>query len=333
MTTHHRPLLSSLFSLLLLLTMGFLALGAQAASLPGPIVSAQQLKALIDAKSVVVLDTRELFQSDGKTPNYAAGHIPGSRPAPYSLFRGPKENPGAVLPLPSLTQLVASLGLDPQQQVVLAGSGSDATEFGGVARIYWNLKSAGFNKLAVLNGGTGAWMAAKLPLEKGEPAKISPSRPRLTINAAMMVGTDELSQLTKAASKPLLVDARPEDFFLGEMRHPQAARWGTLPGAKHWDSEEWFVANTGRLLEPSQLRSIAQQAGLMSPQPQVSFCNAGHWAATHWFILSEVLGQKNVRMYPESVVAWSKAGHPMDNEPSRSTVLMRQVKGIGVMKN
>ncbi len=332
MTTNTR-LLSSVFALLLILAMGLLASGARAASLPGPVVSAQQLKALIDAKSVVVLDTRELFQTDGKTPNYAAGHIPGSRPAPYSLFRGPKENPGAVMPLADLTQLLASLGLEPQQSLVLAGSGSDATEFGGVARIYWNLKAAGFTKLAVLNGGTGAWMSAKLPLEKGEPGKVVPSRPKLVYNQAMMVGTDELNQLTKSASKPLLVDARPEDFFLGDMRHPQAARWGTLPGAKHWDSEEWFVANTGRLLEPGQLRSIAQKEGLISQQPQVSFCNAGHWAATHWFILSEVLGQKNIRMYPESVVAWSKAGLPMDNEPSRSTALMRQVKGIGIMKN
>jgi thiosulfate/3-mercaptopyruvate sulfurtransferase len=332
MTTNTR-FLSSVFALLLLVAMGFLASGAQAASLPGPIVSAQQLKTLVDSKSVVVLDTRELFQTDGKTPNYAAGHIPGSRPAPYSLFRGPKENPGAVMPLTALTQLVASLGLDPQQAVVLAGSGSDATEFGGVARIYWNLKAAGFGKLAVLNGGTGAWMAAKLPLEKGEPAKIAPSKPQLTYNQAMVVGTDELNQLAKSSNKPLLIDARPEDFFLGEMRHPQAARWGTLPGAKHWDSEEWFVANTGRLLDAKQLRSIAQREGFLAAKPQVSFCNAGHWAATHWFILSEVLGQKNVRMYPESVVAWSKAGLPMDNEPSRSTALMRQVKGIGIMKN
>ncbi len=332
MTTDQKRL-STLIATLLMLAMGFLASGAQAAALPGPIVSAQQLKGLVDTKAVVVLDTRELFQTDGKTPNYAAGHIPGSRPAPYSLFRGPKENPGAVMPLGVLTELIGGLGLDPQQALVLAGSGSDATEFGGVARIYWNLKAVGFTKLAVLNGGTGAWMAAKLPLEKGEPAKIAPSKPKLVYNQAMMVGTNELSQLTQSGNKPLLVDARPEDFFLGEMRHPQAARWGTLPGAKHWDSEEWFVANTGRLLDANQLRSIAQREGFVSTKPQVSFCNSGHWAATHWFILSEVLGQKNVRMYPESVVAWSKAGLPMDNEPSRSTALMRQVKGIGVMKN
>ena len=281
--------LSSLFALLLLVAMGFLASGAQAASLPGPIVSAQQLKTLVNSKSVVVLDTRELFQTDGKTPNYAAGHTPGSRPAPYSLFRGPKENPGAVMPLTALTQLVASLGLDPQQAVVLAGSGSDATEFGGVARIYWNLKAAGFGKLAVLNGGTGAWMAPKLPLEKGEPAKIAPSKPQLTYNQAMVVGTDELNQLAKSSNKPLLIDARPEDFFLGEMRHPQAARWGTLPGAKHWDSEEWFVANTGRLLDAKQLRN-AHGAGRGNATQIISYEVANHhiFSPLFWIILQLV---------------------------------------------
>jgi 3-mercaptopyruvate sulfurtransferase SseA len=54
---------------------------------------------LVEQKKVTVLDTRELLQTDQKTPNYAAGHIPGALPFPYSNLRGPKEAPGAVLPI------------------------------------------------------------------------------------------------------------------------------------------------------------------------------------------------------------------------------------------
>lgn len=299
--------------------------------LPSPVLSAEQLRPLVERRAVTVLDTRELFQTDGKSPNYAAGHIPGALPAPYSSFRGPADNPGAVMPIAKLNALVQSLGLHPDQAIVLAGSGSDPTEFGGVARIYWTLKAAGFQNLAVLNGGTGAWMAAKFPLATQVEARAIPSKismSQLQYNANMIVAS---TQVQAVASRALLVDARPEEFFLGELRHPAASRWGTLPSAKHLDSAEWFVPNTGRLLNRAQLEAIAKREGFEPNRSAIVFCNTGHWAATHWFITSEVLGYSSVRMYPESVVGWSRLGLPMDNEPSRSTVLLRQLKGEGVM--
>jgi thiosulfate/3-mercaptopyruvate sulfurtransferase len=41
--------------------------------------------------------------------------------------------------------------------------------------------------------------------------------------------------------------------------------------------------------------------------PIVSFCNTGHWAATNWFVLSEVAGIEGVKLYPESMVGWTQA--------------------------
>jgi thiosulfate/3-mercaptopyruvate sulfurtransferase len=213
--------------------------------------------------------------------------------------------------------------------IVLTGSGSDPTEFGGVARVYWNLKLAGFQQLAILNGGFGAWLAAGYPVQTGS-ARIAPRPVRLSHSSALLVTTQSLSASLQKGDKPLLIDARPEDFYLGDTRHPAAARWGTLPGAKHIDSEEWFTANTGRLLPRAELQKLAQDFGINSQQPVVAFCNTGHWAATQWFILSEVLGFSQVRLYPDSIVAWSRAALPMDNEPSRAVALLRQTQGKGI---
>jgi len=325
MTQTLRPWIATALSLLLWLGVASVALARSV--LPGPLLSVEQLRPLVEKRAVSVLDTRELFQTDGKTPNFAAGHIPGAIPAPYSSFRGPSDNPGSVLPIAKLNALVQGLGIQPNQPVVLAGSGSDPTEFGGVARIYWTLKAAGFRQLAILNGGTGAWMAAKLPLETQTPA-IPRSTVQLRYDPAMLL---ESSQIQSLAAQTTLIDARPEEFYLGDLRHPAASRWGTLPGAKHLDSAEWFVPNTGRLLTKAQLESIAKREGFQPSQPVIVFCNTGHWAATHWFIASELLGYSRVQMYAESIVGWSRLGLPMDNEPSRSTVLMRQLKGEGVM--
>nr|WP_255775086.1 rhodanese-like domain-containing protein [Halomonas alkalisoli] len=37
----------------------------------------------------------------------------------------------------------------------------------------------------------------------------------------------------------------------------------------------------------------------------ITFCNTGHWAATDWFVLSEVAGFDNVAMYDGSMAAWT----------------------------
>lgn len=164
---------------------------AHARTTPGPLVSVQQLQGLIQAGKVVVLDTRELLQTDQKTPNFTAGHIPGAQPLPYSLFRGPKESPGAVVPIATLEKILSPLGMKTTDPIVLLGSGSDATEFGGVARVYWTLKAAGFKDLAILDGGLGAWMAAKLPLESGQAKPRSPRTGdnRLQYNPSLLLST------------------------------------------------------------------------------------------------------------------------------------------------
>lgn len=307
--------------------------GLQAKQLPSPVVTVAQLQPLLQAKSVKVLDIRELMQPDQKTPIYAAGHIPGALPAPYSAFRGGKDNPGGLPPEDKLSAFLSSLGVTPQTPLVIAGPGKTGTDFGAAARVYWTLKVSGFSDLAVLDGGLTAWTTAKLPLETGTPT-ITPSTVQVKYDRSQIVSVEEVKTLTAAGDKApsKLIDARPESFFKGEIRHPASARWGTLPGAENADSEIWFTPKTGLLLPADQIKALAQQKGLLASSDTVSFCNTGHWAATNWFILSEVLQQSGARMYPESMVAWSKAGLPMENEPSRAVVLFRQLTGSGLPK-
>ncbi len=39
--------------------------------------------------------------------------------------------------------------------------------------------------------------------------------------------------------------------------------------------------------------------------PAVSYCNTGHRAATDWFVLHELLGCQDVRLYDGSMVEWT----------------------------
>ncbi len=306
------------------------------AAVASPLITPTELKAAIERKSVRVLDIRELVQGDGKTPNYAAGHIPGAVAAPYSSIRGPESNPGQVPSDAVLTSLLRKWGITPSTHVVIAHTGADASDFGGAARFYWTLKLAGIARISILDGGFGAWGALKHPIDTGTPA-VTPSDIRVTLDRRQIATTAQVADLVKSRSvsgkTALLSDSRPEDYFTGADKHPSAARAGTLPGAKHFDHEEWFQLNTGKLLTTPELERLAKGAGLLTTDPVVTFCNTGHWSATTWFVLSEMLQQPNVRMYPESVVGWSQSRNPMDNEPSRAKVLVDQLKeAVGNLK-
>jgi thiosulfate/3-mercaptopyruvate sulfurtransferase len=43
-------------------------------------------------------------------------------------------------------------------------------------------------------------------------------------------------------------------------------------------------------------------------------------------VLSEVLGEPNVKLYPESMVEWSASGGPMDNVPNRLKQLLIELQ-------
>ncbi|HLR12516.1 MAG TPA: sulfurtransferase, partial [Burkholderiaceae bacterium] len=77
-------------------------------------------------------------------------------------------------------------------------------------------------------------------------------------------------------------------------------------------------------------REIARTELNQSTEETISFCNTGHWAATDWFALSEVVGQPNVRLYPASLAEWTQASTPlpMDHVPSRGQQLVNQLKGL-----
>ncbi|MEY2776773.1 MAG: hypothetical protein RLY30_871 [Pseudomonadota bacterium] len=324
--------LASALRLILLLLSVTLSAATSAKVLNNPVISASDLATLIDKKSVTVLDIRPLVSEDKKTQIFAAGHIPTALPAPYGKFRGPKNNPGQLPTEKEFSELLSSLGVSKDKPIVVVGEGKTGTDFGASARVYWTLKIAGFQDLALLDGGHVAWVAAKRPLEVGMPS-FSPKPLSVTFDRSQIVTGEQVKALTQNAQGNMrLLDARPEDFYKGDIRHPAAARWGTLPGANHFDSEEWFQPKTGLLKPLDSIRSIASAKGLLANQDNVSFCNTGHWAATNWFVLSELLGQSGTRLYPESMVAWSNAGLPMQNEPGRATVLMRQLLGTGLPK-
>ena len=182
-------------------------------------------------------------------------------------------------------------------------------------------------EVAVSNSASRAALAAvasaPVPSARDNPATVAASSYVPTIDKSLVATRDEVKAQIESG-KGRLVDSRPADFFNGDTRHQAARLPGTLKGAVNLEHSRWFVPGTSTLASPDEIRRVAATLPAGSEQADtVSFCNTGHWAATNWFALSEVAGQKNVKLYAGSMVEWTQSplAALMDNVPSRAKQL------------
>ena len=291
-----------------------LAGAASAAALP-PLLAPGELAARLNDGTLRVIDIRAADD---------LAYVPGAVAAPYADWRGPPENPGRLPDAASLSALLQRLGIDASTPVVVVHEGDDATDFGAAARVYWTLKTAGVGQVSILDGGMKSWLAAGLPTAAA-PSAPAPTTYQVRIDDRWLATRAQVAAASGSSSSRLL-DARPAAFFLGEKKHPAARAPGTLAGAKNVEHTVWFVPGTAQLASPQAIGATARRLGIDADLPTVSFCNTGHWAATQWFVLSEVLGGRQVRLYPESMVDWSRSGREMANVPTRLQQFLMQLR-------
>lgn len=282
----------------------------------GPLVEANELANALNEKQPVLLDIR----NDG----YADSHVDGALWAPYKLFRGPKDNPGGLMDLAALEEHLEKLGLEQDEPIVVISEGNTDTDFGAAARVYWTLKSTGFTDLSILNGGRIAWRDANLPLNN-TPETAVPSQLDLEFDTTWLADTQHVSSVVKGETSGLLVDARLPEFFAGDKAHGAAKRPGTLPGAINQSYATFFENGAAAISTPTDVSALKASLGIKGNEEVISFCNTGHWAATHWFALSELANVENAKLYAGSMVEYSNADLPMENTPGVLKNLLRQI--------
>ena len=283
-----------------------LAAGFATSAAAEPLVSAQWLNAHRSEPNLVVLDVRSAIDGGG-TKAYLAAHIPGSVHSDYDQggWRVTVHNVPFMLPsLLEIQNLIGDLGIDEKSHVVVVPAGVHVTDFGSAARVYWTLKVAGVPDVSILDGGFAAWKAAGLPTESGNHA---PAQKTLFVDGdktplATLADVEKI----ETSGGATLIDARTPALFSGKEKAPKAAAYGHIPGAIMLDSAEFYDAKTNRLKPKAELAAVAAR---LPAGPLVSYCNTGHWSATDWFVLHELLGRKDVKVYDGSMVEWTADPH------------------------
>ena len=265
------------------------------------LISPTDLAAHRDNPQWVICDCHhDLTNYEAGRRAYAQGHIPGARFLHLDEdLSGPKTGVNGRHPLPhpiTFTLRLAALGISNTTQVVAY----DAA--GGVfaSRLWWMLRWVGHKNVAVLDGGMGAWLAAKQAVTDELPT-IKPVRYNPSPTLGLAVSTNEVAANLDHKALHVL-DARSPDRFRGENETLDPVG-GHIPGARN----RFFknnLADDGRFKLAEALRQeFAAALNTHTPDKVVHQCGSGV-TACHNLLAMEVAGLTGSRLYPGSWSEW-----------------------------
>lgn len=261
----------------------------------GPLVDANELRALLDHPDVRVCDVRWYLDAPGRgRKEYATGHVPGAVFVDLDDDLSGDEGPGRhPLPgTPEFAETLGRLGITPDHRVVAYDSAAGAV----AARMWWMLRSIGHRRAQVLDGGFREWAARGLPLETGIP---SPAPATYPVPDAW-TGVEDLEAVRARGGRPL-VDARAPERYRGDVE-PIDSRPGHIPGALNIP-HGGNVDSTGRFHDPATLSGRFAKV----PSRPIVYCGSGVTACSD-ILAMELAGRTDATLYVGSWSDWSS--HP-----------------------
>ena len=304
----------ALFALTVFILIGSLLLGyAQANQTPprartvDPIVSTDWLAANIGLRNLVILDVRTANE-------YAAGHIPNSINTPFGppwiVARG-----GLSLELPEeadLFKTIGSLGITSESLVVIVTTKVSPPNppyaIAGATRVADTLIYAGIKNVAILDGGYPKWAAEGRSKTEGGSPSVNSITYQGKVNKEMVVSLEYVQRQIKNA---VIIDARDADVYFGVTIEPFASKAGHIPNAKSlptpwmWNRDKDGTFN-GTYKNAETLGAMASGViGRDKAKEIIIYCGVGGYASSWWFVLTQVLGYENVKIYDGSAQEWA----------------------------
>ena len=270
-----------------------------------PLVDPARLFEKLGSPRLRVVDCRfSLADPEAGARLYATSHLPG---ATYAHLERDLSSPVVAgetgrHPLPERGRFADFLGR--------SGIGNDSDvvvydDAGGAmaARLWWLLRYAGHDRVALLDGGFGAWTAAGLPVSSELPAP-PPAHFEIRLRPELVISADEVEALRERSDRRLF-DARAPERFRGDVE-PIDPVAGHIPGARSLP----FAGSLrdGKFLSPEELRQRFVDALEGVPiERAVAYCGSGV-TACHHVLAAEQAGLPGLRLYPGSWSEWIASG-------------------------
>ncbi|MDZ4763529.1 MAG: sulfurtransferase [Chloroflexota bacterium] len=272
------------------------------------LVSTEWVAAHLDDPNVRIIESNE------DPLLYPSGHIPGAVQVDWtSDLNDPLRRD--YINKAGFEALAARIGITPDTMVVFYGDKNNWW----ATYAFWVFQLFKHTNAKIMDGGRAKWDKESRPLTRDVPTYpattyAAPERDDVTIRAfrAQVLAHVE-------ASKPL-VDVRSPAEFSGEKLHmpeyPQegALRGGHIPGAKSVPWGKAVNTDDGTFKSGDELRALYEAGqGLSADDEIVAYCRIGERSSHTWFVLTYLLGYKNVRNYDGSWTEWGNSvGLPIE---------------------
>ncbi|MBN2526781.1 MAG: sulfurtransferase [Deltaproteobacteria bacterium] len=283
-----------------------------------PIVSTEWLET--NQTNVVIVDIRS-------TEAYEAGHISGAISEPWAVpFSAWITMPdsGLLLEMPAAEDLFAAigaLGISKYTKVVVVGAPNpgEPVHFGpaGVARVAMTLRYAGVRNVAILDGGHPKWVAENRSVDTLIPP-VTPVEFTGCIDTSLIASIEDVSDSLYRAT---LIDARDADVYFGATIEPYAPVAGHIPSAASLPGPFAYNAegDVVTFKDADELGAMAE--GVVSDnwpfwvpveyKKVIIYCGVGGYGSIWTYLMREVLGYRNVKLYDGSAQEWVAAEYPM----------------------
>lgn len=287
------------------------------------LISAAQLQSLMTSgQPCMVFDCSfDLTQPQAGEAQYTEAHIPGAVYAHLDKHLSAAKDPatgkapagtaasGGRHPLPTREAFAAWLGsvgfTNGMQAVVYDRQGANYC-----GRLWWMLKWAGHENVAVLDGGLQAWQAEGGAVESGPQPDALASNYALALEKTTLVTIKSVAERLGRSTgdrAQTLVDARGAPRFRGEVE-PLDPVAGHIPGALNRPFTQNIGAD-GRFKPAEQLKAeFLALLGGRNPASVVHHCGSGVSAVPN-IIAMEVAGLGRTALFAGSWSEWC-------NEPS-----------------
>lgn len=174
------------------------------------------------------------------------------------------------------------------------------------SRLWWVLINYGFNNVKILNGGLTEWKHKNGPLTtKVIFYDVSNFKFLHNKNRSLYVDLEGVKSLVVDDNK-ILLDTRTDDEFSGKRQKKGASRGGHIPNSicLDWGHAVDFNA-TNKFKSYKDLLDLYQSKGITKEKEIYIYCHSGVRSAHTTFVLTELLGFKNVKNYDGSWIEWS----------------------------
>ena len=245
-----------------------------------------------------------LVEVDVDTSAYDQGHIAGA--VGWNWTSQLQETLARdIISKSAMEELLGKAGIDNNTTVVLYGDNNNWF----AAWAFWQIRLYGHGDVKLMNGGRAKWEAEGRSLTT-DPAGVSDKTYTASEadNSIRAFREDVLAAV--GAGSTSLVDVRAPAEFSGELLAPAnlpqegAQRGGHIPGAANipWGTA---VAEDGTFKSADELKDIYGGKGIDGSKPTIEYCRIGERSSHTWFVLTQLLGQSNVRNYDGS---WTEYG-------------------------